>query len=125
LSFSQIYRLSSQSLQKRWKYLIQPPSKYKSTNEKRQNSSYATKGFIFLYLSEGTWIISCTDELVINHHVPVHSLHSMVAKMIHLQILTENVLVTTKLTLRWLMSYIYGAPILDVSRSHTTTQHSR
>jgi len=29
------------------------------------------------------------------------------------------------LALRWLMSYIYGAPILDVSRSHTTTQHSR
>ena len=31
----------------------------------------------------------------------------------------------SKLTLRWLMSHIYGAPILDVSRSHTTTQHSR
>ena len=29
------------------------------------------------------------------------------------------------LTLRLLLSYIYGAPILDVSRSHTTTQHSR
>ena len=33
------------------------------------------------------------------------------------------------LTLRFLMSYIYiyiyGAPILDVSRSHTMTQHSR
>ena len=29
------------------------------------------------------------------------------------------------LTLRRLMSYIYGAPILDVSRSHTTTQHRR
>ena len=29
------------------------------------------------------------------------------------------------LTLRLLMSYIYGAPILDVSRSHTTTQYSR
>ena len=29
------------------------------------------------------------------------------------------------LKLRRLMSYIYGAPILDVSRSHTTTQHSR
>jgi len=29
------------------------------------------------------------------------------------------------LTLTRLMSYIYGAPILDVSRSHTTTQHSR
>ena len=29
------------------------------------------------------------------------------------------------LTLRRLMSYIYAAPILDVSRSHTTTQNSR
>ena len=29
------------------------------------------------------------------------------------------------LTFRLLMSYIYGVPILDVSRSHTTTQHSR
>jgi len=29
------------------------------------------------------------------------------------------------LTFRRLMPYIYGAPILDVSRSHTTTQHSR
>ena len=29
------------------------------------------------------------------------------------------------LTLRLLMSYIYGAHILDVSRSHTTTHHSR
>jgi phage-related tail protein len=29
------------------------------------------------------------------------------------------------LILRFLMSYIYGAHILDVSRSHTTTHHSR
>jgi hypothetical protein len=29
------------------------------------------------------------------------------------------------LTLRLLISYVNGAPILDVSRSHTTTQHSR
>jgi hypothetical protein len=29
------------------------------------------------------------------------------------------------LTLRLLMSYIYRAPILDVSSSHTTTRHSR
>jgi len=33
--------------------------------------------------------------------------------------------VINSLTLRRLMSYIYGAPILDVSRSHSTTQHSR
>jgi len=32
---------------------------------------------------------------------------------------------SSDLTLRLLMPYIYGAPILDVSRSHTTTQHSR
>jgi len=32
---------------------------------------------------------------------------------------------TCQLTLRSLTLYIYGAPILDVSRSHTTTQHSR
>jgi len=30
----------------------------------------------------------------------------------------------TRLTLRLLMSYIYRAPILDVSRSHTATQQS-
>ena len=35
------------------------------------------------------------------------------------------VLPLRQLTLRRLMSYIYEAPILDVSRSHTTTQHSR
>jgi len=29
------------------------------------------------------------------------------------------------LTLRRLMSYIHGASILDVSRSHTTKQHIR
>ena len=29
------------------------------------------------------------------------------------------------LTIRLLMSYVYGAPILDVSRSHTTAHHSR
>jgi hypothetical protein len=29
------------------------------------------------------------------------------------------------LTLRALMSHIYGVHILDVSRSHTTTHHSR
>ena len=40
-----------------------------------------------------------------------------------ISVLTISVL--TRLTLRSLTLYIYGAPILDVSRSHTTTQHSR
>ena len=38
------------------------------------------------------------------------------------EIITKNL---GHLTLRLLMSYIYGAHILDVSRSHTTTHHSR
>jgi len=36
-----------------------------------------------------------------------------------------NVYMNFSLTLRLLMSYIYGVHILDVSRSHTTTHHSR
>ena len=35
-----------------------------------------------------------------------------------------GVIVKTILTLRLLMSCIYGAPVLDVSRSHTMTHHS-
>jgi len=38
---------------------------------------------------------------------------------------TSQVYSQAYLTLRLLMSYTYGPPILDVSRSHTTTQHSR
>ena len=43
----------------------------------------------------------------------------------NIKIYVKNAPTCFCLTLRWLMSYIYGAPILDVSRSHTTTQHSR
>ena len=32
---------------------------------------------------------------------------------------------TLKLIMSYIYIYIYGAPIPDVSRSHTTTQHSR
>jgi len=39
--------------------------------------------------------------------------------------ITNRFAALENLPLRRLMSYIYGAPILDVSRSHTTTQHSR
>jgi hypothetical protein len=43
--------------------------------------------------------------------------HKLVDKNTHIR--------KNTLSLRLLMSYIYGAPILDVFRSHTTTQHSR
>ena len=45
--------------------------------------------------------------------------------MTYLRALQNDAMNSLRLTLRRLMSYIYGAPILDVSRSHTTTQHSR
>ena len=34
------------------------------------------------------------------------------------------VLLTLRLLMSYIYIYIYGAPILDVSRSHTTTQHT-
>ena len=40
-------------------------------------------------------------------------------------VLKDASILSADLTLRLLMSYIYGAPILDVSTSYTTTQHSR
>jgi len=46
-------------------------------------------------------------------------------RFVHTYCKFRNVCIGLLLTLRRLMSYIYGAPILDVSRSHTTTQHSR
>jgi len=44
--------------------------------------------------------------------------------VLHVTIL-QDLVVSVYLTLRSLTLYIYGAPTLDVSRSHTTTQHSR
>ena len=51
--------------------------------------------------------------------------HFLHVSMIRVKSLTLSMIRVKSLTLRLLMSYIYGAPILDVSRSHTTTQHSR
>ena len=48
-----------------------------------------------------------------------------VTALVHWTNIYRKVPLIFNLTLRRLMSYIYGAPILDVSRSHTTTQHSR
>jgi len=44
---------------------------------------------------------------------------------INIKVTLDETIKEAYLTLRSLTLYIYGAPILDVSRSHTTTQHSR
>ena len=57
--------------------------------------------------------------------LPEHSVQ-VVKLTNHLDLMRSSPLQQSNLlTLRLLMSYVYGAPILDVSRSHTTTQHSR
>jgi len=61
-------------------------------------------------------------EFHILHHLTVR--HTLAHDHLHMHVFC-NKGGESLLTLRRLMSYIYGAPILDVSRSHTTTQHSR
>ena len=85
---------------------------------------------------------SAYSVVVYHHYPPVGSVIFRKPPTIPALLLTRIPLATAKrsqrnsksaftsawifvLTLRRLMSYIYGAPILDVSRSHTTTQHSR
>ena len=71
---------------------------------------------------------------LLNWNVDLHSFNPLNAELnpicYLLALLVHNFLHVSRirvksLTLRLLMSFIYGAPILDVSRSHTTTQHSR
>jgi len=65
---------------------------------------------------EYTWINPLNPEL--------NPICYLLALLAH-HFLHVSRIMAKSLTLRLLMSYIYGAHILDVSRSHTTTQHSR
>ena len=62
----------------------------------------------------------CRKELLENDDIP-RLITNRQRFPIHYQLMGRSI----TLTLRSLTLYIYGAPILDVSRSHTTTQHSR
>ena len=67
-------------------------------------------------------------DYMVSHPRTEFSLRRVVFGGVRIEFLTiveVNLVRRLALTLRRLMSYIYGAPILDVSRSHTTTQHSR
>jgi len=72
--------------------------------------------------------LRCFSYIISNYRyqlMPVILLHLPCLTLHCLKYRSERLSNITNLTLRRLMSYIYGAPILDVSRSHTTTQHSR
>jgi len=70
----------------------------------------------------------CTPRLSLHMAKKVRSWESISLTATHVRNIYSTkvrLLGFISLTLRQLMSYIYGAPILDVFRSHTTTHHSR
>ena len=97
------------------------------------------RGFFLFYLQPAPLQLvilhACRDHSIQYLHLFYSSLSSVAVRILSYSCFELFILlsearfsctgVTLYLTLRRLMSYIYGAPILDVSRSHTTTQHSR
>jgi len=73
---------------------------------------YVSNRELAVWISDFTWIL-------LRDSAPCHVSTFYIQEKLKQSPLQE------KLTLRLLMSYIYGAPILDVSRSYTTTHHSR
>jgi hypothetical protein len=54
----------------------------------------------------------------------INAICELLALLFHIFLHVSRIRVKS-LTLRFVMSYIYRVHILDVSRSHTTTHHSR
>ena len=69
--------------------------------------------------------LSSTSEPINPLNVELNPICYLLALLGAYHFLPVSSIRVKSLTLRLLMSYIYGVPILDVSRSHTTTQHSR
>jgi len=82
-----------------------------------------------------SYMRSVVDRNVVMRHIPVSGFLNPLSPELNpicylLALLAHHFLHVSRirvklLTIRLLMSYIYGAPILDVSRSYTTTHHSR
>ena len=84
--------------------------------------------FVFYYHCEPEFLIPYSDSLYVAEQglIPRLLIHSCPYWLFNsTPLLSWYWKLSVCLTLRLLMSYIYGAPILDVSRSHTTTHHSR
>ena len=93
----------------------------------RRNVSIDTVTYTWFY----TYIsLTCLYDVVLNHLNPeLNPICYLLALLGAHHFLHVSRIRVKLLTFRRLMSYIYiyiyGAPILDVARSHTTTQHSR
>jgi len=88
--------------------------------------------FFFVYIYSNSLHISSTTVFIIRRINCINPLNPELDSICYLvallgahHFLHVSRIRVKSLTFRLLMSYIYGAPILDVSRSHTTTQHSR
>jgi len=91
-----------------------------------------THNYFFLYIYSSSLHVSSTPVLIIRRIDCINPLNPELNPICYLLALlgAHHFIHVSRirvklLTFRLLMSYIYGAPILDVSRSHTTTQHSR
>jgi len=91
-----------------------------------RSASEDQKRILSLLEIEGRPTIPLLDKLLINPLSPeLNPICYLLALLGAHHFLHVSRIRVRSLTFRLLMSYIYGAPILDVSRSHTTTQHSR
>ena len=82
-------------------------------------------GVINLILFSPLIVILIDNTLCANSAHTIHKIFYILYVHLLVYIINYSGVRDVKLTLRSLTLYIYGAPILDVSRSHTTTQHSR
>ena len=71
----------------------------------------------------GTLVLYIGRRVINPLNLELNPICSLLALLAHHFLHVSRIRVKS-LTLRLLMSYIHGAPILDVSRSHTTTNHS-
>ena len=87
---------------------------------------WSIKDLSSFFLSPAKFLSVCYDRLLFNPLKPeLNPICCLLALLGVHHFLHVSRIRVKLLTFRRLMSYIYGAPILDVSRSHTTTRHSR
>jgi hypothetical protein len=100
----------------------------------RSSNNAALKQYYKVYCKILTKVIKDAKRMTLNKRIfksnsktktTWNIINELLGKQQSMQGMQKLIIEGTQLTLRRLMSYIYGAPILDVSRSHTTTQHSR
>ena len=87
---------------------------------------FFTRHVMIIYFLAWWWSISRPKQVAFNPLNPeLNPICYLLALLGAHHLLHVSRIRVKLLTFRLLMSCIYGAPILDVSRAHTTTQHGR